>query len=354
MKPIGAIYNTHHSGKGEIKTMYRKKAGNLIVYLLALIFIAACTTGQKAESTQSRIINSTITPSYTFTPAPTNTITPTPTPVPVSLKQAVEGGSFGIIKEFDKGLIDESLFSPDGTTFAAITMSGIYIYNIETWEEIIFIPDNEDSSISSIVFSKDGTMFAYGDYDGVITICDTVTFRDCKTIKAYKDIVFNIDISPDGKNIVSVGREKENDYLRIWNVSDGSAIAGRQLDDWGMVNYSQDGSWIIADNTIWASKDLQFIKKVKELNGIILVSPFSNVVAGVSQDLTIYNVDTEKITTFEKPFKDVGWAYDITLMDFVDVSHILVREKSYNLLHYIDKYRCYPRFFRRRDFRSEY
>ena len=298
--------------------------------------VTSCTNAQITNNSHADNSKSTNIPSIPYTPSPEATLTPTPTPVPVSLLQAVKEGHFGIIKEFDKGLITESLFSPDGTVFAAVTMSGLYIYNVNNWEEKNFISDGEDSDISSIVFSKDGKLFAYGDYDGVITICDAVSFSDCKTIKAYKDVVFNISFSPDGQNIVSVGRENETEYLRLWNVSDGSAIAGRQLNDWGIVSYSQDGSWIMADNTIWESKDLQFIKKMKNAGSYNLVSPFSNIVANVSHDLTIYNVVTEKNTTIENPFKEVGWEHDITFMDFVDVSHILVREENYNLLHLID------------------
>ena len=327
--------------------MNNKKGILLFVFLLAGYFVTACTTDQSMEDAQSAKLITTVTPSFIMTP--TLTLTPTPTatstPVPVSLMQAVQMGKFGIIKEYDKGLINESLFSPDGTMFVAVVSSGIYVYDVATWEEINYFPVDQDTHISTIKFSRDGKLLAYGEYygehgetGGVIRIWDTDKFESIQVIKAYKNWVSDLDISPDGKYIVSSGRNGDSNRLNLWNISDGSSVASQYQKWTSSVNYSQDGTWIMEGTTIRSSKDLQYINEMKEINYFNLVSPFTNVVVSLTNnlDLVIYDVDTQEVTNIEKPFEDVSWEYDITFMDFMDESHILVKEEKYNLLHYID------------------
>ena len=266
----------------------------LALYILFGILISGCTPGLPpgAESTSIE----TITLTSTFTSAPTSTITPTPTPVPtatpapVRLKKAIEDGVFGKIAEVGKGHILESVFSPEGSIFVAVLEHEIYIFNANTWEEVKYIPLNQDVWIYAIAFSKDGKALAFGDSNGMITIWNTETLEIEKSINSYESAVFSLDFSPDGKNLVSFGTNQ----IRLWNLSDGSLIGLQQQKFRGNIHYSEDGAWIISDlqgTNVWSAKDLRFIKTIKGSNYTQVVSPFSNIVARISEDLTILNFD---------------------------------------------------------------
>ncbi len=317
---------------------------SLAFCLLIGIMLSSCAPGQPfgPKSTPTETI--TPTPTFTLTPTstltPTPTFTPTPTPTPVSLANAIEEGTFGKISEIGKGHIRESVFSPDGSIFVAVLAHEIYIIDANTWKELKYISLSKPDLVSSIKFSKDGKMLAYGDYDGMITIWNMETFEMAQTINTYEDSLFDFDFSPDGNNIVSIGLEGKANKMGLWKVSDGSLLGLQYPERRANVHYSNDGSRIMYGDSsgiiYWSPTDLRFIEKNKEAGFFRIVSPFSDIIAYPSNDLTIYNLDTQREIYIQYPFKYARWGYDITFIDFLDSSHLVIQEKGYDLIHYVD------------------
>jgi WD40 repeat protein len=69
--------------------------------------------------------------------------------------------------------------------------------------------------------SPDGNLLALGGDDGVIRIMNTSTFAVIQSIKAHDGRISDLDFTPDGHKLLSVGRDGG---ARLWRVSDGKLI----------------------------------------------------------------------------------------------------------------------------------
>ena len=113
-------------------------------------------------------------------------------------------------------------FSPDGLRILTGTNDG----SIESWSRDgsrhTLINRNEDQAkISTIVFSKDGKVYASGDETGVLNIWDAESDKLIKAIGGndYPSSIRQILASPSGKYILSV------DYVnppKLWDTQTGS------------------------------------------------------------------------------------------------------------------------------------
>ncbi len=92
----------------------------------------------------------------------------------------------------------------------------------------------ESTVIRKVRIAADGQLLALGGDDGVIRIVNVDTFEVVRTIHAHKDRISDLDFSPDGKILLSAGRDG---YVRFWRTATG-AVAREQLSVAGSVPYS--------------------------------------------------------------------------------------------------------------------
>ena len=189
--------------------------------------------------------------------------TPDPITFPVSeagdfaqdfLQQHLPRNAKAII---DNGLIEDITYSSDGCLFAVASSIGIWLYNVYTDEEPIFIRHNGATSVS---FSPDGTILASGsdDDDSMIYLWEVSRNGKLKTmLTGHKNGTTSISFSPDGKTIASGGGDA---LVRLWDVDTlteigtltgnrGTFIGHRYVNT--SISFSPDGKTIASEGRLW-------------------------------------------------------------------------------------------------------
>ncbi|KAK4204395.1 hypothetical protein QBC40DRAFT_272760 [Triangularia verruculosa] len=220
------------------------------------------------------------------------------------------------------GLVQSVTFSPDGRNLAsgssaifspddrnlASSSSAIKLWNMATGESIRTLTGHT-STVSSVVFSPDGSRLISGSYDKAIKIWDVETGKCERTLNGHIDDVFSISLSADGKHLVSGSGDRT---IKIWDMVTYECI--RSLEGhkdlvWS-VAYSPDGSRIVSgltDDTvkIWDAGTGQCISTLTGHQSDVLSVAFSpdgsKVVSG-SWDKTvkIWDLDSVQRTSTDK------------------------------------------------------
>ena len=318
----------------------------LVIFLaLVLLIISGCgeTIQPISTSIPTQTPSATLPPTLTPTPSPTLT----PTPIPVTIQEAIQRDTFAELEVFNKGdiylgsyvpsspysdkTIYLSTFTPDGKQFVAVTKRGIYAYDVESWQELVFVPLSPEVKIISTGYSVDSSLFATGDSSGIVTFWDTKTWKIKNSFQVHKGAVTSLDISPDNMNFVTIGDKKE---ISVWSISDSSMIKSQfRTKDTGPAHYSLDGKWLYiyelrdlinGDLVVWDSENLQITNRLdligKEWSGQA-VSPYTNTVAAYYPGtLTVYDFDKQEEFS-------LGW--DVltspTQMMFLDEKTLMVK-----------------------------
>ncbi|MBV8885687.1 MAG: WD40 repeat domain-containing protein, partial [Chroococcidiopsidaceae cyanobacterium CP_BM_RX_35] len=131
----------------------------------------------------------------------------------------------------DRGVIYGIDYSPDGKTIAS---TGYHDGNVKIWNlngkllKIIKIPEQQQKNgnsdqkiVSSVKFSPDGQILAWGSYDGTIKLWRVKEGNLIKIIAAHQDQLYGIAFSPDGEMIASTSRDKT---VKLWKL-DGTLLA---------------------------------------------------------------------------------------------------------------------------------
>ena len=110
------------------------------------------------------------------------------------------------------GSVTSVVFSPDGTTLA----SGSRDDTIKLWDvatgTLKATLEGHEAGVNSVAFSPDGTTLASGSWDGTIKIWDVATGKATLEIysKRYSESdefsIYSVAFSPDGNTIASTGR----------------------------------------------------------------------------------------------------------------------------------------------------
>ena len=106
------------------------------------------------------------------------------------------------------------------------------------------ILSKRDNMISSVAFSGDGKLMAYGSTNGTVSIWYSKSREHKLTIYAYpKHVISTISFSPSGDLLVSGGYDKT---VRLWNVQTGQLVRSLKSDSVHSVSFSPDGKKVIS------------------------------------------------------------------------------------------------------------
>ncbi len=186
-----------------------------------------------------------------------------------------------MVKKFKgaKGWVESISSSPDGKYLVATRKwrserdivrgvpheKSIVLWDYETgiklWER------DSQGKTSFVRFSPDGKFIAVGNYtnDDVILLLDTTNGNHLKSFSGYSGVVYFINISPDGKYLLSGGTDAT---IRLWDVASGKEIKQLVGHSSGVITalFSPDGKNIISsskDETIrlWSTESGKEIRK---------------------------------------------------------------------------------------------
>ncbi len=113
-----------------------------------------------------------------------------------------------------KGGINDITCSQDGALFAVASKIGIWIYDVQTSEELALLIGHT-GRINSISFSPNGRTLASGSHDNTVRLWDVDTWAEIGRLEGHTDAINSVLFSPDGRTFASLGNDNT---VRIWDV----------------------------------------------------------------------------------------------------------------------------------------
>ena len=108
----------------------------------------------------------------------------------------------GAKRRIGKGKINHILYSPDGSRIFVLTSIGLWVYDVDSGEEIAMPGDT--GTLRKIAFSPDGSTFGSIVYSAPIQLWDIATGQHKRNITKRNVTVENLLFSPDGRLTVTV------------------------------------------------------------------------------------------------------------------------------------------------------
>jgi WD40 repeat protein len=148
--------------------------------------------------------------------------------------------------------IRDITFSPDGNLLVAGGGNSVELWDTSTGETLALL---RDDWVTDVEFSPDGTLLATGSRHGVELWSvnsrgDTTTVESLRVMNGHPgyDLVF----SPDGTTLATL--DTESHAAGLWDVGRGNlsaVLSGQEDAHLCGVEFSPDGSLVIAGNIIW-------------------------------------------------------------------------------------------------------
>ncbi|MDE0503063.1 MAG: dockerin type I domain-containing protein [Candidatus Poribacteria bacterium] len=193
-----------------------------------------------------------------------------------------------------KGWIRDVAYSPDGARFAIAGPIGIWIYDLETLEEIDLI-DGDRSPVEAVSFSRHGDLLAGGGnwIDTTVRLWDANTGEPLFTLWGYSYPGGDVAFSWDGKTLATGA----GDSVKLWNSRTGTRkhLLEGHTHYVTSVAFSRDGLTLASgsiDNTvrIW-NPDTRELQHTLELHTnqvhSVAISPDGKMLASGSEDGTV-------------------------------------------------------------------
>lgn len=142
---------------------------------------------------------------------------------------AQQPGELRVFKGHSKGVRGVAI-SPDGKQILSGSEDDTArIWDASTGKEVHSL-NGHTSWVSSVAFSPDGKQALTGGYDNVLILWDAATGKRSKRFLGHDKTIWSVAFSPDGKRIASgsgniaVGSSPADNTVRIWDVAGGQEL----------------------------------------------------------------------------------------------------------------------------------
>ena len=206
------------------------------------------------------------------------------------------------------GRINDITCSSDGTLLAVASKIGIWIYDIQTREELALLIGHT-GSVDRISLSPDGRTLASGGQDNTVRLWDVDTQTEIGTLEGHTGGPDTIFFSPDGRTLAS---RDDDQTLRLWDVDTQTQIHTLEGHTGSLesVSFSPDGRTLASggqDNRVrlWDVSKRTEIGTLEGHTGYVSsvsFSPDGRTLASGGQDnrVRLWDVDTQtEIGTLE-------------------------------------------------------
>lgn len=175
------------------------------------------------------------------------------------------------------GPVTDIAFSLDDTHALTASGSWIYLWNVETGEQVLRYGGQNGghtATINSVVFSPDGTRAASGGNDDQVIVWDVASGSSLLVMTGHTDAVNSVAFSPDGQMIASGA---DDDLVIVWDANTGVELRRTAFhsDAVNSVAFSPDGRYLLS-----GSNDGTAILTLAATGELI------RVLAGISTDTT--------------------------------------------------------------------
>ncbi|MBE3001350.1 protein kinase [Nocardiopsis sp. HNM0947] len=157
-----------------------------------------------------------------------------------------------------EGRLNSPLFSPDGSTLATGSGTGVLLWDVDTGA--ITTIDLEEGGGGPMAFSADGELFATAPRDDHVHLWDAVSGELETRIPTYTDSFYtrnfgdpeairSLTFSPDG-SLLATGQDDSN--VRLWDISNGthtSTLVGRDERSLTSVFFGVGGETLISSDS---------------------------------------------------------------------------------------------------------
>lgn len=210
-----------------------------------------------------------------------------------------------IISQQDFGRVSTLIHSPDGKFLASGGRQGITLINLENKTDFFFY--GSDGYIVALDFSPDGKFLASADFEkNEILIWDAQSGRKVKKLKGHHHPPVSVHFSPNGKKLVSAGKDNK---IIIWDLDKNMPIKSIEghFNRISAVQFHPNGKQIVSaswDNTIklWDVNTGKLVKKLaKEMSRVrsIEFSPNGKFLVYKTNELVkILDLSKERVEEF--------------------------------------------------------
>ncbi len=163
----------------------------------------------------------------------------------------------GAKRKFGKGRITDIQLSPDSTRIAIADTGGIWLYDVESGDEIARLTEHTrktEQAMPRVLFSPDGKSFASTGYDNIIRIYETKSGKNLFTLNMPIGPARLFEFKKDGSwstNIISADEVESFRFIPNAKTRSMEIQGGRHLQS---IKYLPDGKTLVIQNsngTIW-------------------------------------------------------------------------------------------------------
>jgi RNA polymerase sigma factor (sigma-70 family) len=147
------------------------------------------------------------------------------------------------------GVIHALAITADGKTLASGSWGKVFLWEVATGK-LLSHEDVKNDAVMQLLFTPDGKTLAVRDQGDTILVWDVVGHKKLHELKGHKGRLSSMDLSPDGKTLVS--GSWGDPHIRLWDVATGKEKFHFRAYDRDVVNvaFRPDGKAIASTGNV--------------------------------------------------------------------------------------------------------